>query len=154
MLRLADLSVPLTLDVLRQLDEGTAVFRPQDASQVTLAPKIPREAGMIDWSKSAHEIDCHIRAMQPWPKATSVLQRRDQPPLRCLVSQVSVAVDYDAMARGEPGNIKEHQGRLLVAAGDGWLEILKLQPEGRKAVDGRSFLNGYPLADGDGFIAT
>ena len=151
MLRLANLSVPLTLDVLRQLDEGTAVFRPQDASQVTLAPKIPREAGVIDWSKFAHEIDCHIRAMQPWPKASSVLLRRDQAPLRCIVSQVSIVVDDDAMPRGEPGNLKEHQGRLLVATGDGWLEILKLQPEGRKAVDGRSFLNGYPLAAGDGF---
>ena len=154
MLRLADLSVPLTLDVLRQLDEGTAVFMPQDASQVTLAPKIPREAGVIDWSKSTLEIDCHIRAMQPWPKASSVLQRRDQAPLRCIVSQVSVLIEDDAMPRGEPGNVREDQGRLLVATGDGWLEILKLQPEGRKTVDGRSFLNGYPLADGDSFIKT
>ncbi len=154
MLRLADLSVPLTLDVLRQLDDGTAVFRPQDASQVTLAPKILREAGVIDWSKFAHEIDCHIRAMQPWPKASSVLQRRDQVPLRCIVSQVSIVIDDDTMPRGEPGKLKEHQGRLLVATGDGWLEILKLQPEGRKAIDGRSFLNGYPLVDGDGFVGT
>lgn len=154
MLRLADLSVPLTLDVVRQLDEGKTVFTPQDASLVTLAPKILREAGVIDWSKSVHEIDCHIRAMQPWPKASSVLLRRDQAPLRCIVSQVRLVFDDDAMPRREPGNVKEDQGRLLVATGDGWLEILKLQPEGRKAVDGRSFLNGYPLADGDGFIAT
>ena len=154
MLRLADLSVPMTLDVLRQLDEGTAVFTPQDASRVTLAPKIPREAGVIDWSKSAREIDCHIRAMQPWPKASSVLQRRDQAPLRCIVSQVRVVIDNNAMPRGEPGHVKDHQGRLVVATVDGWLEILKLQPEGRKAVDGRSFLNGHPCADGDGFIGT
>ena len=154
MLRLADLSVPLTLDVVKQLDEGTAVFTPQDASLVTLAPKIPREAGVIDWSKSRQEIDCHIRAMQPWPKASSVLQRHDQAPLRCIVSQVAVGIDEDAMPSRVPGKVQEHQGRLLVATGDGWLEILKLQPEGRKAVDGRSFLNGYPLADGDGFIET
>lgn len=152
MLRLADLSVSLTLDVLRKLDEGTAVFTPQDTSLVTLAPKIPREAGLIDWSQSAREIDCHIRAMQPWPKASSILQRRGQATLRCIVLQVSNVSGDEAIHRGEPGKVKEHQGRLLVATGDGWLEILKLQPEGRKAVDGRSFLNGHPLADGDAFI--
>lgn len=156
MLRLADLSVPLTLNVLKQLDEGTAVFTTQDASLVTLAPKIPREAGLIDWSKSAREIDCHIRAMQPWPKASTMLQRRDQAPLRCIVSQVAIVSNDDTnlLPSSEPGCVREHQGRLLVATGDGWLEVLKLQPEGRKAVDGRSFLNGYPLSSGDHFVAT
>ena len=119
---------------------------------MTLAPKIPREAGLIDWSQSAREIDCHIRAMQPWPKASSILQRRGQATLRCIVLQVSNVSGDEAMPAAEPGNVKEYQGRLLVATGDGWLEILKLQPEGRKAVDGRSFLNGHPLADGDGFV--
>ena len=173
MLRLADLSVPLTLEVVQKLDAGTAVFEPQDTAFVTLAPKIPREAGVIDWSKSGHEIDCHIRAMQPWPKASSVLQRRGQPPLRCIVSQVAVIPDSATpvinVARVSdagfpdsnipercaiPGQVVEQQGRLLVAAGDGCLEILKLQPEGRKAVAGSSFVNGYPLADGDGFLTT
>lgn len=89
MLRLAELSVPLTLEVVQKLEAGTAVFAPQDTALVTLAPKIPREAGVIDWTKSGHEIDCHIRAMQPWPKASSLLYRRDQPPLRCIVSRVT-----------------------------------------------------------------
>jgi methionyl-tRNA formyltransferase len=155
MLRLAELSVPLTLEVVQKLEAGTAVFEPQDMALVTLAPKIPREAGVIDWTKSGHEIDCHIRAMQPWPKAASVLQRRDQPPLRCIVSQVAVVSDRDVPERSAiPGRVLAHQGGLLVAVGDGWLEILKLQPEGRKAVDGRAFVNGYPLAEADRFVAT
>jgi methionyl-tRNA formyltransferase len=156
MLRLADLSVPLALDVLQKLAAGTAVFEPQDVKLVTFAPKIPREAGVIDWSKSRHEIDCHVRAMQPWPKASSVLQRRDQPPLRCIIVHVSGAGLPDNVPDHSriPGRVLEHHGRLLVAAGDGWLEILKLQPEGRKAVDGRAFVNGYPLTEGDQFVAT
>ena len=152
MLRLAELSVPLTLDVLRQLNDGTAVFRPQDATQVTLAPKISREDGVIDWSKPGYLVECHVRAMQPWPKASSILQRRDQAPLRCIVSKVALVKDDDTMPSAVPGKVQQNQGRFLVATGDGWMEILKLQPEGRKAVDGRSFLNGYPLADGDGFV--
>ena len=152
MLRLAELSVPLTLDVLRQLNDGTAVFRPQDATQVTLAPKISREDGVIDWSKPGYLVECHVRAMQPWPKASSILQRRDQAPLRCIVSKVALVKDDDTMPSAVPGKVQQNQGRFLVATGDGWMEILKLQTEGRKAVDGRSFLNGYPLADGDGFV--
>lgn len=155
MLRLAELSVPLTLEVVQHLAAGTAVLQPQDTACVTLAPKIPREAGELDWSKSRHEIDCHIRAMQPWPRAASVLQRRNQPPLRCLVWQVA-ALNAASLPPGRivPGRVQGYQGRLLVGAGDGWLEILKLQPEGRKAVDGRSFVNGYPLAESDGFLTT
>jgi methionyl-tRNA formyltransferase len=47
----------------------------------------------------------------------------------------------------------EFKGRPLVSTADGWLEIVRIQPEGRKSVDGRSFLNGYPLKPGDGFVA-
>ncbi|HQX50724.1 MAG TPA: methionyl-tRNA formyltransferase [Planctomycetaceae bacterium] len=154
MLRLAELSVPLTLNVVRQLEAGTAVFERQDSTFVTLSPKILREAGVIDWSQSSREIDCHIRAMQPWPKASSVLHRHDQPPLRCIVSQVSHVADESLSAGHEtPGALLEHHSRLLVRSGDGWLEILKLQPEGRKATDGRSFINGYSLKKGDRFAA-
>ena len=155
MLRLAELSVPLTLEVVQNLEAGTAVFQRQDTALVTLAAKIPREAGAIDWTKAGHDIDCHIRAMQPWPGASSLLARRDQPPLRCIIRQVA-ALREDGLPPGSfvPGRVKGHQGRLLVGAGDGWLEILKLQPEGRKVVDGRSFVNGYPLAEGDGFLTS
>ncbi len=155
MLRLAELAVPLTLEVVQNLAAGTAVLQPQAKAFVTLAPKIPREAGELDWSKSRAEIGCHIRAMQPWPRASSVLQRRNHPPVRCLVWQVA-AMNAGSLLpeRVVPGQVRGHQGKLLVSAGDGWLEILKLQPEGRKAVDGRAFVNGYPLAEGDGFLTT
>ena len=75
--------------------------------------------------------------------------------MRCIVWQVAALSDGGPPpGRIVPGRVEGHQGRLLVGAGDGWLEILKLQPEGRKAVDGRSFVNGYPLAEGDGFLPT
>jgi len=151
MLRLAELSVPLTLHVVEQLAEGTAVFEPQDPTLVTLAPKLLRDAGVIDWSRTRGEIDCHVRAMQPWPKASTTLHRTGQSPLRCIISQVSVATDgllpdnFLVDAGSHPGCLIEFDGRLLARASDGWLEIVRIQPEGRKSSDGRSFLNGYPL---------
>ncbi len=152
MLRLADLSAPLTLEVVRQLSDGTAKFELQDPSQVTIAPKIPREAGNIDWSKARREIDCLVRAMQPWPKASSTLHRQNHAPLRCIVQQVDPGPEINLpLSSSKPGSIAEFAGCLFVGTRDGWMEILRLQPEGRKSTDGRSFANGYPLRDGDRF---
>lgn len=153
MLRLAELSVPLTLQIIQQLADGTVVFEAQDASKVTLAPKIPREAGVIDWSATRREIDCHVRAMQPWPKAWTFLQRNDHPPLRCIVQQVSSRCDAALpTCPAAEGMLIESSGRPFVSAGDGWLEIRRIQPEGRRSIDGTSFLNGHPLMIGDRFV--
>ena len=152
MLRLAELSVPLTLEVVRKLADGTAEFETQDASHVTLAPKIPREAGIINWNLTRRQIDCHVRAMQPWPKASAILYRDGQTPLRCIIQQVSTSPDgLLPAAATAPGRLAECDGRPLVWTSDGWLEIVRIQPEGRKSSDGRSFLNGYPLKKDDSF---
>jgi len=153
MLRLADLSVPLTLRVIRQLSEGTAVFEPQDETQVTLAPKIARDAGVIRWSATRCEIDCLVRAMQPWPKATAILQRAGHPAIRCIIQQVSSRFeDLLPVCPPDGGRLLNFSGRPFVSTGDGWLEILRIQPDGRKSVDGRAFLNGHPLTNGDRFV--
>jgi methionyl-tRNA formyltransferase len=153
MLRLAELSVPLTLRVVQQLADGTAVFERQDSSQVTLAPKIAKESGAIDWSQSCHQIDCHVRAMQPWPKASTSLQRDGHPALRCTIQQVGLSPNLALPSRPSvAGSLHECDGRLFAAAGDGWLEILRIQPDGRKGTDGRSFINGHSITSNDRFV--
>ncbi len=153
MLRLADLSVPLTLQVVQQLADGTALFEKQDASQVTLAPKIARESGAIDWSHSCLRIDCHVRAMQPWPKASTILSRDGQPAIRCTIQQVGLSPNLALPSLPSvTGSLHECHGRLFAAAGDGWLEILRIQPDGRKSMDGRSFINGHSITSSDRFV--
>lgn len=139
MQRLAELSGPLTLDVLSQLEAGTVVFEPQDESLVTLAPKIGKDEGVIDWTQSATEIDCHIRAMQPWPKASTTLDV-DGTVLRCILLQ---AVPLAESTTGEPGAVVESGRRLLVATGDGVIEIVRIQPQGKQGMSGTAFVNGY-----------
>lgn len=153
MLRLAELSVPLTLQAIQQLADGTAVFEKQDDSQVTLAPKIARESQTIDWSQSCHQIDCHVRAMQPWPKASTILSRDGQTALRCTIQQVGLSPNLSLPSLPSVvGSLYECHGRLFAAAGDGWLEILRIQPDGRKSMDGRSFINGHSITSNDRFI--
>lgn len=153
MMRLAELSVDLTLEVVDKLNTGTAVFEPQDASLVTLAPKIPKDAGVIDWSQCAAEIDCHIRAMIPWPKASSVLHAEGRKPLRCIFVDAEPAQLSGAPSESDalPGMIVIEDKQCFVQTGDGLLKLLSIQPEGKKAMDGTAFLNGYGIRPGDKF---
>jgi methionyl-tRNA formyltransferase len=145
MLRLGELCVPLTLEVLDQLECGSARFEVQDPAGVVLAPKIPREAGQLDFRQSVWRIDCQLRALQPWPKCSAVLLRAGQPPLRCLLLLGKRWRGEEVAGVGEEvlaGAVRVIGGRPVVRCGDGWLELLRVQPEGRKVMDGRSFVNG------------
>ncbi len=145
MMRLADLSIPLTLESLAKLNDGSAVFKTQDTSLVTLAPKIRKDDGIIDWSQSAAEIDCHIRAMQPWPRAATWLHNDGRKPTRCLILN---AVPARSTSRGEPGTIIRSGKQVLVTTGNGDLQVNTVQPEGRQAMDTISLLNGFGIKDG------
>src|SRR5439155_531475 len=67
--RLAPLGARLALRVIEQLSAGAAKGIPQDKSQATKAPKLTKEHGLIDWSRTAEQVRNHVRAMQPWPTA-------------------------------------------------------------------------------------
>ena len=149
MLRLADLSVDLTLEVVDQLDEGTATFTPQDDALTTLSPKIPKEAGIIDWSQTASEISCHVRAMQPWPKASAWLHADGRKPLRCILLDVDVLPEGSGAS--EAGRIDVSDRTLKVATNKGWLQVNSIQPDGKKPMDATAFLNGYGVTAGSSF---
>ena len=145
MLRLAELSIHLTLTAVEQLDNGSAVFEKQDEELVTFAPKIKKEDGVIAWDSPAASIDCHVRAMQPWPKATTLLHSEGRKPIRCIIIDVDV-VDREVEA-GTPGAIDTSGKSLRVATSDGWIVINQIQPEGKKAMDGAALVNGYGISD-------
>lgn len=153
MQRLAELAVPLSLEATARIETGTAELRVQDTGGVTLAPKIRREQGVIDWSASVRQIDCLVRAMQPWPKGTTWLLHPAVPPLRCIVQRISATAVEDAPAGLNPGQIVAIHGRLLVQTGNGLAEILRIQPEGRSSMTGQAFLNGHSICAGGRFGA-
>ena len=146
MLRLADLSANLTLSVVDQLDRTTAVFELQDSSLVTLAPKIRKDDGIIDWSQTATQVECQVRAMQPWPRAVTWLQSAERKPIRCILQKVEVATESSA-TESRPGGIAMQDRNMVVGCGSGHVNILKIQPEGKAAMDARDFANGYGLSD-------
>lgn len=138
--RLAQIGAPLVAQAIAELVAGTARILPQSRAQVTKAPKLSKEDGLIDWTRQSLDIHNQVRAMQPWPIASTRWNRGDGP-VRLIVHQAGLTE-----GQGRPGQVLESDvGRLVVAAGSGAVELLKVQLEGKTALPIREFLRGYQL---------
>ena len=138
---LARLGAGLLLEVIEQLATGTAKEEPQDDSAATYAAKITREEGTLDWALPAAAIHDRVRGLQPWPLVSARLDGH-----RYLLHRT--AHDPQSVAAA-PGAIVEAAGdRLVVATAHGTLQILQLQPEGRRVLSSREFLAGYRIRPG------
>jgi methionyl-tRNA formyltransferase len=138
--RLATIGAPLIARAIAELVAGTVEILPQDRSKVTKAPKLTKEDGRIDWTRSNQEIHNLVRAMQPWPIASTYWLRPENP-LRLIVHQTK-----PVEGEGKPGQVLESQGdRLVVAAGTGAVQLLQVQLEGKKVTTAADFLRGYQL---------
>lgn len=145
--RLAELSFPLLSKVLTDLEQGKATRTQQEIATVTLAPKMTKAFGQIDWNQSAFDVANHIRAMDPWPSAFTFLHRPDTPPLRLIVTSASlIAEEQKENQNNKPGQIivGEDQ-RLLVQTKEGAIEIHKLRPAGKREMTAEQFLNGHTI---------
>ncbi|MEB7714214.1 methionyl-tRNA formyltransferase [Kluyvera cryocrescens] len=132
--KLADLGPQGLLHTLRLLATGAAKPEVQDESLVSYAEKLSKEEARVDWTLSAAQLERCIRAFNPWPMSYIVID--DQP---VKIWQASV---IDKIAAAEPGTILEatRQG-IQVATGDGILNLISLQPAGKKAMSAQDLLN-------------
>ncbi len=132
------------LDLLRQ-DKLPPIE--QDHSLATEAPPLKKEHGCIDWNKTAPEIHCLIRGMDPWPTAYSFL---DGKRFRFFSPTVS---DLDSDLA--PGSIVQaDRSGLFIATGKGVLCVSEIQPEGKKRMSVEAYLCGQSLTNGQLFIST
>ncbi len=117
------------------LADGTLTASPQTTEGITPAPKIRKEERLIDWSRPVGKIHNLIRALSPEPLAYTFFRGRR---LEIVHSRIA-----DEDGAGVQGSMILESGRLVVQCGAGFLEILKLKPEGRSEMDVRAFVNGY-----------
>ena len=141
--RLAILGAPLVAEIIESIAEGTAEVLPQERSKVTKAPKLSKDDGWIDWTKSSRTIHNLIRAMQPWP-AASTFWHRPNGSVRLIVHRSEVVA-----GEGPPGQVIEATGdRLVVAAGESAIRLLQVQMVGKKSSPAAEFLRGHhPFGD-------
>ncbi len=142
--RLAQLGGEATVAALDALENGTARFTPQDPARATYATKIRKEAGLVDWSKSAVEIDRLVRAFTPWPGARTTTANGE-------LGLLDVRVRLDLPADGVPGTILALKPALIVACGAGALELRALKPAGKGRMDASAWINGARPAVGARF---
>jgi methionyl-tRNA formyltransferase len=140
-LRLADLCADAIEQSLEAIENGSAVWTPQDPSLATHAEKVLKEDGELHWEESAQALSCRIRAMAPKPGAVTLLG--DQP-LRILKAHVD-----DSTCDHPPGTVQHTKGEpLRIATGKGWIVPEILQRAGGKAMESEAFLRGSPIEDG------
>jgi methionyl-tRNA formyltransferase len=151
--RLAPMGARLALRVIDQIAAGTATGRKQDKAQVTKAPKLTKEHGLIDWTRLAPDVCNQVRAMQPWPTAYTYWHRQGQEPLRLIVWKTCPGVgSLPALAPGTIDPAPAGQGVLrVVAAAGSTVEVVELQPAGKRRMAAAEFLRGHHLQSGGHF---
>lgn len=137
--KLATLGAPLVVRTLEGIIEGTVQPVRQDESLASYARKIKKEHGAVDWSMSAEAVSRHVRAMSPWPSAYAWFAGR-----RLIILEAAAV----AAASAEPGAIVS-VSPLVVAAGEGGVELRRVKVEGKKEMDGAAFVAGYRAKPGD-----
>lgn len=142
--RLAGLGAEAIMETIEGLASGRLRPTPQPDEGASLAPRLSRDDGRIDWGRPAAEIHNLVRGTNPWPGAWTELDGERVKIHRTALTEIG---------RGKigPGEIGLREtGRLLVGCGDRLIEIVEIQREGRSRMSGKAFLNG--LRHGGRFV--
>jgi len=147
--RLAKMAAPVLLKTINQIADGTAIYTEQDHSQATLAPKLKKTDGFLDFEDSAEALGKKIRGLWPWPRASAnYLKRQTGNPVRVVIAGAQV-VKSSNPANLQPGTLDEN---LNVICGRDALAITKIRPAGGSLMDFKDFVNGRSTQPGDMFI--
>ena len=142
--KLASLGGQLLTEALSRLRANNLPPMKQDESKVTMAPLLRKEDSTIDWHKSARQISCQIRGLDPWPLASTTLREKR---LRLFLPQV-----LEGSGQASPGTIiKADKNGILVSTGKESLLIKEVQKDGSKRMSAASYLQGNTLEVGERF---
>jgi len=146
--RLAEMGASLMVETLAGLKAGTITPRKQDDAQATLAPILKKEDGLIDFRRSAREICNRLRGFQPWPGAYTTFRGKSLNVWAAMPLEESGVGSQESAAA--PGELSVDKDRLFVVCGE-WtvLELLTVQPEGKRRMAARDFIHGYHPKTGE-----
>ncbi|MEA5042070.1 MAG: methionyl-tRNA formyltransferase [Oscillibacter ruminantium] len=138
--RLAELGAVTLSETVTALENGFATRTPQDESAFTYAPMLSRELSPIDWTRSAHAINCQIRGLIPWPAASTDAVIGE-------TMKVFRSVETGEQTAAKPGTVLTADKRgIAVACGDGKvLSLTEIQAVGGKRMSAADYLRGHPI---------
>ncbi len=138
--RLAQLGAELLIQVLPDLESGTAEATPQDDAHSCYAPMLSKELSPIDWSRSALHIHNQVRGLYPWPSATAEIDG-----VRCKIMKTALTDEHTGKQPGSFVQADKHGLKVACLNGE-VLEIMELQPDGKKRMTASAFLAGHPIS--------
>lgn len=141
--RLMHIGAEAVLETVSRLVDGSIKSTPQPEGEYTPAPKIFKETCRIDWNMPTVRIHNQIRGLSPYPAAYSVCELDNNRKINIKIFQSKCINDVEVSESLAPGSIIEDKRKLMVKTADGMLEILSLQPEGKKRMETKEFLLGY-----------
>ena len=141
--RLSQLGAELLIETLKGYIAGEIAPTPQDERLASRQPMLKKEMGLIDWTRSAKEIACQARGLDPWPSAYTDY----------LGGTLKIYRARPAAGEGEPGTVLRSSAKegLFVACGEGALEVLEMQAPGGKRMSARAYLAGKKIEPGTKF---
>jgi methionyl-tRNA formyltransferase len=140
--RLASVGAELMVETLRGLESGSIHPQVQDHSRASLAPILKKEDGIADFNFSAERIYNRLRGFQPWPGCYTVLRGKK-------LSIISARPSYSSSIPRQ-GELMIDRERLFVGCGENTaLELLEVQPEGKRKMSAGDFIRGYHPSPGE-----
>ncbi len=133
---LAKIGAKLMARALVALEAGEISAVPQAEEGVTYAKKILKDEARIVWTKSAAEVDCHVRGLSPWPGAWS----------EASGERLKILYAEPVAGSGAPGEVLDDQ--ITIACGSGAVKLLRVQRPGKSAMNATDLLRGWSLARG------
>jgi methionyl-tRNA formyltransferase len=157
--RLCLLGADIIVAVLDDIAAGRVKEHKQDVSKVTRAPKLKKADGWIPWHKKSNEIINHIRGMTPWPGAFTLHIPQDgSDSHRMILLAAERGPERRSRHRQQaneqgvtPGKVVVADRELAIGTGNGLVTLLRVRPEGGKAMAGDAYLRGHEIKVGDWF---
>ncbi len=140
--KLADCGAALICEALREAGAGSLRRTPQDDARATYAAKLTREDERLNFSLTAKELDCKIRALAPAPLASVLLPNGAE-------MKVCAAKVTENKPTAPCGTIRTQKSHVFVACSGSELELLRVKPQGKGEMDAASLVNGRKLTHGD-----
>ena len=142
------LAGPLLIKTIGEIENGTAVYQEQDHDKATLARKLKKSDGYLDFNQDAETLNNMIRGFWPWPEASAdYVSRKTGRCTRVIIAQAEVV--KTEVSKSGPGMLDEN---LNVICGKDCIRILKIKPAGKSVMDFKAFANGRATEAGDLFM--
>lgn len=139
--KLMEIGAQLVITTIKGLEENTLIPKEQKNNMEILpAPKIFKDTCKVPFQKSSSEVDSFIRGLSPYPGAWTNIQLENGKQFEVKIFN---AKPYNGNLSLNPGTIKTEKGKIYAGTGSGTIEIMTLQPSGKRRMESQEFLAGY-----------